>query len=300
MNSSTPAQGRTIVVGADGSAGAERALRWAALEAVKTGASLHLVTVWTMPVLSWSVGVDSSHLDPVEIAAQAARTIERAHHSVEAAIGTCAVAVETSVLRGGAAEVLLRVAADASMLVLGTRGRGGFAALVLGSVTATCAHHTPVPLAVIGPEAPAPGSGDLVVGIDDSPGGRTALRWAVAEAKRTGAAIRAVHGWQIPITPPGVPSVGPLGDPYFAGPTREELERLVAEEGGVEVDRPKITLVTLSMSAPELLIAEGKSAALLVVGARGRGGFLGLLLGSVSQHCLHHSPCPLVIVPSES
>ena len=299
MTTSSNEPDRTIVVGADGSAASERALRWAALEAVRTSATLRIVNVWSVPAMAWPATIGAVYLDPGDIEEGARRIVERAQSSVRRAVGQDALVSDTSTMQGGPAECLMVAARGASLLVLGNRGRGGFASLVLGSVAATCAHHSTVPVAVVGVDAPAPGTGEVVVGVDDSIGGRGALRWAVGEAARVGVGVRAVHGWELPIAGlDGAPTLGPLEDPDLAEAARSGFERFVADETADLAERPPISVVTLPLSAPEALIQEAKGAALLVVGSRGRAGFVGLLMGSVSQHCLHHSPCPLVIVPT--
>lgn len=299
MDPSPKPSDRTIVVGVDGSAAAARALHWAALEAVRTAATLRITNVWSVPMTTWAGLVSAVYLDPADLEEGSGRIVDRARMAVHRDLDADAPPIETRTVQGGAAHQLLEAAQDASLLVLGSRGRGGFTDLVLGSVAATCAHHSPVPLAVVGVDAPDPGSGDVVVGLDDSLGARTALRWAVGEAGRLGATVRAVHGWDLPVAAPaGAPTFGPLDDPDFSDPTRAALEQIVAEETADQTDLPPITVVAVPQSVPEVLIHEAKSAALLVVGSRGRGGFLGLLLGSVSQQCMHHSPCPVVIVPA--
>jgi nucleotide-binding universal stress UspA family protein len=136
----------------------------------------------------------------------------------------------------------------------------------------------------------------IVVGIDGSPGARTALRFALHEAQLRGADLRVVAAWQLPAMA-YAGGVGP-GDPELYGELEHAargnatyaLERVDA--GGVE-----ITTVVREGSAAHVLLEEAADADLLVVGSRGLGGFRGLLLGSVSQQCAHHAPCPLVIVP---
>lgn len=136
----------------------------------------------------------------------------------------------------------------------------------------------------------------IVVGIDGSDESKRALHWALEEARLRGSRLLAVHAWTYQLT--AGPGYMPAADPDIRQSVQQEalqvLDDALAEVGtvGVEVERkaiegpPSATLVTA---------AEG--ADLLVVGSRGRGGFTGLLLGSVSQQCAHHAPCPVVIVP---
>lgn len=145
--------------------------------------------------------------------------------------------------------------------------------------------------------------GRIVVGVDGSPGGNAALRFALEEARLRGAVLHAIHAWVMPLYE-GVPGPFVVGLP--PGPALEEvreelertasavLDRALAEAvpaGGVEVRREVVE------GAPaRVLLDAARDAELLVVGSRGRGGFVGLLLGSVGAHCARHSPCPVAIV----
>ncbi len=143
------------------------------------------------------------------------------------------------------------------------------------------------------------GSGRIVVGIDGSAASRDALGWALAEARRRGAVVEAVHVWHYPVwtlTPT-------MGAPTFAHADLEAEARAVLDEGVDEVtagadpaDLPTIERVALEGSAAEVLVNRAADADLLVVGHRGHGGFTGLLLGSVASQCTIHSPVPVVVV----
>ncbi len=294
----TRGENGVIVVGVDGSAGAERALRWAAPEAARTGATLRVVHVWRVPTMSWPDTAGAAYLDPIDLKEGGQRIVQRAASFVRRNVDEPGLVIEEVTLEGPTAPGLFTAAEGASMLVVGTRGRGGFASLVLGSTASACAHHTPVPLVVVGPESPPPGVTDIVVGFDDSPGGRAALGWAGAAAARHGSLLRVVHGWDIPVAPAGAPTFSPLVDPEELVPAHRALDASVAEVLGQLPVVPRSTVAIVGMSAPDALTREAKSAALLVVGSRGRGGFAGLLLGSVSQQCIHHASCPVVIVPT--
>ncbi len=130
----------------------------------------------------------------------------------------------------------------------------------------------------------------IVVGVDGSEQSQEALQWAVDEARRRDATVEAVYAWhQAWVAPTHI-----LGDVEpFAQKALEQLDAAIAavDTTGVTVERKLMTC-----PAAQALIHEGKGAALLVVGSRGRGGFSGLLLGSVSLQAAHHAPCPVVIV----
>lgn len=139
----------------------------------------------------------------------------------------------------------------------------------------------------------------IVVAVDGSTGSRIALRWAYAEAQLRSARLEAVIVWQYPVTT-SIPAFGAMPTPEDIGAsTRTELLDVLDDEG-VSADGPVPVSILVAEGAPahELLRAAA-DAALLVVGSRGHGGFAGLLLGSVSQQCVTHAPCPVVVVPGD-
>lgn len=135
----------------------------------------------------------------------------------------------------------------------------------------------------------------IVVGVDGSDAAHDALRWAVAEAVVHGARLRIVHAWQYPFV--GVTAYGGMAiDPAdIEAGARDVLDKALASVDLASLDAPpEVLLVGHSPAAALVDAAEG--ADLLVVGSRGRGGFGGLLLGSVSQQVANHAACPIVIV----
>lgn len=143
----------------------------------------------------------------------------------------------------------------------------------------------------------AGGQRRAVVGVDGSPASRAALQWAVDWlAGAGGGKVEAVHTWQTPYVygPMGGSLVSVDREPIEAS-AREALEAAVA---GVE-RRPGVEVSPLLAEGPcaQSLLERAKDADLLALGTRGRGGFAGLLLGSVTQQCLHHARCPVVVLP---
>jgi len=146
----------------------------------------------------------------------------------------------------------------------------------------------------------------IVVGVDGSPGAHEALRWALTEARLRGAALRVVHAWMVPfieaIPEPWVLGINPPGPPIekVHETLRQEAEKVLESSArdAVEAGDVEVEVELVEGRAAQKLLEVARPADLLVVGTRGRGGFAGLLLGSVSQQCAHHAPCPLVIVPS--
>jgi nucleotide-binding universal stress UspA family protein len=137
----------------------------------------------------------------------------------------------------------------------------------------------------------------IVVGVDGSPASTEALRWALDEARLRNASVRVVQAWSFPHLPAAPGMVPPLVlDPDELRRQAEELAgRTVSEVAGPD---PEVEVDTVAVhgSPAHSLVEAAANADLLVVGSRGHGGFAGLLLGSVSQQCAHHAPCPVVIV----
>jgi nucleotide-binding universal stress UspA family protein len=195
--------------------------------------------------------------------------------------------------------VLLDAGEEADLVVVGSRGRGGFSGLLLGSVGQAVVHHATTPVAVIRPESPLPDDGDVVVGIDGSEPARAALLWAAGEAITRGARLVVVHAWWTPVA---VPPAGMVVAPFDSEEFEQSSERLLHEtvEGvlsRLDQHPREVELLALEQPAANALVERAKGASLVVVGSRGRGGFAGMLLGSVSQQVLHHAHCAVVVVP---
>jgi nucleotide-binding universal stress UspA family protein len=138
----------------------------------------------------------------------------------------------------------------------------------------------------------------IVVGVDGSDGSVRALEWALAEARLRGVPLHIVHAWQYPALPPYYPDGQLMMSTEFETESHELVDRALKEAlGGAELDVAIKSEPHMGTPVTSLLAA-AEGAALLVVGSRGRGGFAGLVLGSVGQQCAQHAPCPVVIVPN--
>jgi nucleotide-binding universal stress UspA family protein len=134
-------------------------------------------------------------------------------------------------------------------------------------------------------------AGVIVVGVDGSRHSLEALTWAAEETKLRNATLRIVHGWSFHDLTVAVETSSDINI--------EEAARSVVDQARAAVDRAVHVETEISNDMPaELLIRQSKGADLLVVGSRGNGGFKGLLVGSVSDQCLHHARCPVVVVRS--
>jgi nucleotide-binding universal stress UspA family protein len=134
----------------------------------------------------------------------------------------------------------------------------------------------------------------IVVGVDGSSTAQDALEWAIDEARRRDAAVEVIYAWHEPF----VMGYDYLGE-HDAGTYAAEADNIV-DAAIADVDTSGVTIEHKALPGrpSQVLVEQAKGAALLVVGSRGRGGFSGLLLGSVSQQVSHHSPCPVVIIPA--
>jgi nucleotide-binding universal stress UspA family protein len=191
-------------------------------------------------------------------------------------------------------EALVEESEFASMLVVGARGVGVLRRVLVGSISSGCALRADAPVVVVrGEPVAATDTRPVLVGVDGSPASLVALRWAAGEAKLRGVPLRVVHAWTIP--------VGMLSG-YYAIPIDavkeaaqnvldEAAEAAVEPSGGVPVLRE-----LANGNASAALLTMAAETQLLVVGARGHGGFTGLALGSTSHQCVVHAPCPTAVI----
>lgn len=268
------ASAQTVVVGVDGSEHSFRAASWAATEAGRRRAPLHVVIVNDDPARSDYVA------KAVREAAERCRT-----QSPE-------LEVTDEVVTGRPIEELVRRSHGAQMIVLGSRGNGGFTDAMLGSVSTAVATHGACPVVVVRGDISTAG-GPVVVGLDDSPGGHAALGFAFGAAAARRSELLALQAWH---------EEGLLAVPLPPADREEiqgQIERsLVEQVAGWSDTYPDIAVRTVAQHGhPVAALADAaRGAQLLVVGHRGRGGFSGLFLGSVASGVLHHSPCPVVVI----
>jgi nucleotide-binding universal stress UspA family protein len=282
---------RPVVVGVDGSGSADRAVEWAAAEAARRGVALRLVSAFSWTTSDHPVGHDgrvAQYRDQLLEAAR--RRLSRAARIAEDTSPGTETAPQVEI--GAPIEVLGSEARRAQLLVLGDRGLGGVAGLVLGSVAVALAARGACPVVIVRGETRNT-DGPVVVGIDESTVSEAALRFAFAAAAVRGAELVVLHAW----SPTAIDkALEPLMD-WDAVANKEDAA--IAERlSGWGQKYPQVTLrrSVVRDGAARALVDASRGAQLVVVGSRGRGTAAGLLLGSVSHGVLHAAHCPVAIV----
>ncbi len=286
---------RSIVVGVDATTASERALDQALGEAVESGRPVLAATAWTTPI--WLAGTPGLPYTVLADSRRAAGLVaDEALAKARTRLGTAAVVARTEVIEGEPGRVLVGLAEDAGLVVLGGRGHGQVASAVLGSATMYVLHHCPAPVMVVPGHGPAPAHvGRVIAGIDGSPAARSALRWALEAARRKSCPLVVVYAWQSTTLPgrPPLPSAPTLAEHRAAAHAwlAEEVSTVLPDRDGVDVH------LALTHSSPAWgLLEKATPDDLLVVGSRGHGGFASLLLGSVATQCTQHARGPVVVV----
>ena len=300
MNANT-----AILVGVDGSAASNQAVRWAAENAMRRGTSLQLVaTRFVAGTYGVPIGLPPSYFDDQERegertlahASALARDVAESTRTDESPQSK-PLTIECELVTGHPVPVLLDRAASARMVVVGSRGIGEVTGDLLGAVGPAVAAHAPCPVAVVPARSDGVDAlgGPVVVGVAGAPGTDHVLTEAFTEASLRGTELIAVHAW----SDTAVANVFSRnqGLEWTSIRTREEAALAEALAGHaanfpdvkvrrtVVEDRPARTLTELA-----------NLAQLVVVGCRGRGGFASMLLGSTSRSLLHSVTCPLLIV----
>ena len=286
-----------VVAGIDGSSSAVQAAVWAAAEAVRRGRPLRLVQVYALPQVKAPVAFGTHEQVRAGLAERAEGWLADAKAAVLAEHP--GLEVGTAAREWSPVTALVQESQHAELIVLGSRGLGGFTGLLVGSTAVAVAAHTHCPIVVVRgrtPHDPPPSAGPVVVGSDGSPDSEAAIAFACEEAKLRGAALVAVHTWS-DVLADGMLRPHPLQeDP--AEIAVAERGKLAEQVAGWQRKYPDlaIELEVVRGRPVRTLLERGEDAQLVVVGCRGRGGFTGMLLGSTSQALIAHSPCPVAVV----
>jgi nucleotide-binding universal stress UspA family protein len=293
-----------IVVGYDGSPGSQVALDWAAETARLQGKRLTIVhsgSVNEVPPSPPSTGESSSGQVTKSLADEGA---ERAGEVLDASD------IETQYWLGSPASQLIEASKEADLVVVGSRARGRVRAGLLGSTSYAVTAHAECPVVVVrgpasndeddAPQPPRPGPHhNVVVGTDDSDAAARAVDAAVefAEAERAVLHIvgvahaRSMEAWAYAETAKG-------GTDESRAVTDDAEQSVIRAANRVRTQHPQVIVTTevLYGDAGQALAELGVNAGLVVVGSRGRGGFTGMLLGSVSHRVIHDAACPVMVV----
>ncbi|HTJ37837.1 MAG TPA: universal stress protein [Dactylosporangium sp.] len=265
-----------VVVGVDGSPEGQRAVEWAAKDALHRQKALRIVHAYVWPTMYAPI---ASHVAaPYESGMQEAAAEILKEAEERARVGAQGLQIETQMPVGQPAASLIAAAEPASVVVVGNRGRGGFAGLMLGSVGVALAAHAACPVVIVRRTDRPAGleAGRVVVGMDGSQEAERALEFGFEEAEFRGTGLTALHAYD-----------------------RDDEQRGLVETTSRWAEKyPDVDVRYHGVHGrpAEALADRSAGAELLVVGSRGRGGFAGLLLGSVSQATIHHAACPVAVI----
>ena len=286
-----------VVAGVDGSESALHAVRWAAHEAARRKTSLRLVHVCHLVPVRHPRQVAPPPDYRLAVLDQGRHWLTEAEEAVRHATPNLPV---TADLRDGiTADLLIEESRAAQLVVLGSRGLGGFSSLLVGSVAIALSAHGHCPIVVVRSGAAvqqAHEEGPVVAGVDGTELSDEAVAFAFDAATARGAPLVAVHAW----------SDAEIAVAWAALPGTIDRDYLQAREEQVLTERialwrakfPDVAVreVVVRDRPVHALLRHAAGAALVVVGSRGRGAFTGLGLGSVSQGVLHHAECPVAVV----
>lgn len=279
--------GAGVLVGVDGSPSSLEALDWAADEAVLRGLTLHIAVCAHVPAFPDSFGAPVGPL-PLDVPVPDRHILAEAEERV-AARGK-PPPVRAQVIPDVPVRGLLRAARDAQLVVVGSRGHGRVAGLLLGSTALQLAIHAPCPITVVRPRTALtnrPFAGHVVVGVDGSEPARAAIAAGFEEADRRRLPLAAVSVRRPQST-----------DRYLGTQDKPHQAALTAEIEPWARKYPHVAVRShvLPDTHPAVALQHASAGAeLLVVGSRGRGGFRGLLLGSVSLALTQRAFCPVLI-----
>jgi nucleotide-binding universal stress UspA family protein len=290
-----------IVVGIDGTTAALHAARWAAAEAVRRSLPLRLVHTYEIP-LRFPAGIADADSVANSYREQGRQWLRTAAAAVaEVAEVAPGLHPELTLERAPVVPGLLHESGSAAMLVLGTRAQHGLTGLLVGSVSVALAGRAHCPVVIARGRTEHDTTlldGPVVVGVDGTPAGEAALAFAVEHAATHGRTLIAVHTWTDSVLEAAVAGTAGLD----STPWRERAAETLAERlAGWQEKYPEVTIdrEVIQDRPARALLRHAGTAALVVVGTRGRGGFRGLVLGSTSQQLIFHAPCPVAVVRTD-
>ena len=283
-----------VVVGVDGSPASKVAVDWAARNAVLHGAPLTLVHVLTPPAVMAFPDVPMPPGYREWQQEQGRGLLDAAEQTAREAAGRTALDITSEMVSGPSVPSLVDASKDARLIVVGCRGHGALARGILGSVSNGLVHHAHCPVVIIhdeDPLMPHPSKAPVVVGVDGSPASERAVGLAFEEASLRGVDLVAVHAWS---------DAGVFEFPGADWSTQQAMgeETLSERLAGWQERYPDVLVrrIVVADKPARQLLEQAESAQLLVVGSRGRGGFAGMLLGSVSTAVINAARMPVLVV----
>ncbi|GGB18351.1 universal stress protein [Flexivirga endophytica] len=277
----------SIVVGIDTSTCSMTALDWAADYAHATHAPVHLVHGFShdRPDLVFNMGAE-----PDKLYAAGERVLTRGRNRV--LLKDARLAITTAHPDGYPAAALVRASAHARLVVIGSHGDSMLHISSLGETAHQVAAHARCPVAVIRKESDS-AYGRITAGVDRSAHSRKALAWAFAEAERTQADLQVVHVWQPDDAKD--PGLGSVDWKSYMATARSQIEASIADQ---QRQHPGVKVLTdlVDGNPTRVLVDKSHESDLVVVGARGIGGFEGLTLGRVAVDLLSHATSPVLIM----
>ena len=282
-----------VLVCVDGSAASDAAVAWGTREAIMRHLPITLMHVVPPVVVGWPAG--QLYADMPEWQEDNGRhVIDQARKTLSASMGELEPPeIRTAMVYSSVVPALIDASKDAWMIVAGSQGLGALGRLLLGSVTTGLAHHAHCPVAVIhSNESAAPDSNaPVLLGIDGSPASEGATALAFDEASRRGVGLLALHVWS---------DVGvfPVLGMDWRDRESEGQEILAERLAGWQERYPDVRVERLLFcdKPSQWLLKQSEHAQLVVVGSRGRGGFPGMLLGSVSSAVVQAAKVPVIVV----
>lgn len=291
-----------VVVAVDGSPASHNAVRWAANTANKRGIPLRLASSYTMPQFLYAEGMVPPQELFDDLQAETMEKIDEARaiaHEVAPEIK-----IGHTIAEGSPIDMLLDMAHDVTMIVMGSRGLGGLSGMVMGSVSAAVVSHATCPVVVVREDNQldeATKYGPVVIGVDGSDVSAKATEIAFAEADARGAELVAVHTWmdmQVQASLAGLSAA----QQQWEVVEQEQIDMLTERLAPMVERYPDVEVrKVITRDRPvRALVENSEGAQLLVVGSHGRGGFKGMLLGSTSRALLQSAPCPMMVVRPEA
>jgi nucleotide-binding universal stress UspA family protein len=284
---------RGILVGVDRSASSMAAVKWAAGDAAMRNVPLtlmHVVAPVVPAVAPWpEIPIPQDYFERQDDKAR--RILEDARRAVaDSTADHGPPFVYSVVVHGSTVSTLVNESKIADMMVVGCRGEGAFGQVSFGSVSTGLVNYAQCPVAVVHDEAPTPAQAPVLVGIDGSPASELATEIAFDEAFRRGVDLVALHAWS-DVSVSEVPGLD------FATMEVQAQEALAKWLAGCEARYPDVTVhcVVVRDQPARQLVEHSESAQLVVVGSNGRGGFAGMLLGSVTAAVTHAARTVVIV-----